>query len=362
MNERDKMLFSSPNDELAWIAYADALEEDDMRTDADFMRNVLQRKGYPIKASNNPDEVIRSMLMSGFRPLWPNVDLVKSTPVSGFKPVWPSGDSDKDRLSPLSMTPASIATRVRMLLIPPGRFCLRRESVNNYIRNPCGETLQARMNSFWLSETCLTQLQLRKLLHRQRDQLERITRERNDFTSFRPFISPRPRNATYPGRPASCQFSDWEEIHDYIANNGHWARTGLSAVDFYIPDEVCWEYACRAGGNTDFSIGNLDLEEARDLIGSRERREDTTFTVSRSVGEKVPNAFGLYDMQAYQPEFCRRADAVYGLFLKGGDVIDNLERCLPESRYIPRINEYAPARLMATWRSQGLPWAIDPPE
>ncbi len=72
----------------------------------------------------------------------------------------------------------------------------------------------------------------------------------------------------------------WEEVRKYA----YWA--GLQ-----LPSEAQWEYACRADTQTRFCSG--DTEEDLDRVGwYRDNSESKLHT----VGEKEPNAFGLYDM------------------------------------------------------------------
>ena len=58
-----------------------------------------------------------------------------------------------------------------------------------------------------------------------------------------------------------------------------------------LPTEIQWEYACRAGTDTEYYTGDTvaDLDRAGWYIGNSGNK-------SHPVGEKEPNAFGLYDM------------------------------------------------------------------
>jgi formylglycine-generating enzyme required for sulfatase activity len=80
---------------------------------------------------------------------------------------------------------------------------------------------------------------------------------------------------------------------------------------YRLPTEAEWEYACRAGTTTPWSFGN-DEKELGDYAWYRENAWDigeTRFnrkrqTYAHQVGQKKPNAFGLYDMHGNVSEWC----------------------------------------------------------
>jgi formylglycine-generating enzyme required for sulfatase activity len=84
----------------------------------------------------------------------------------------------------------------------------------------------------------------------------------------------------------------WLAIKEFLWRlNEKFAATGMK---FALPTEAQWEYACRAGGD-----GKLDGSLA-DYAWFRDNAKGAT----HPVGEKKPNAWGLYDMHGNVCQWC----------------------------------------------------------
>ena len=108
---------------------------------------------------------------------------------------------------------------------------------------------------------------------------------------------------------------DWGYTHSFCAN----LSKKLSGLKVDFPTEAQWEYACRAGTTTALNSGknltNDTKDEAVDELGWYAANAKAT---THSVGEKKPNAWGLYDMYGNVWEFCRDFFGAYA----AGDQVD----------------------------------------
>ncbi len=117
----------------------------------------------------------------------------------------------------------------------------------------------------------------------------------------------------------------------------------LLKQEFRLPSEAEWEYACRANSQTKWSFGDNE-SNLKDYAWYRENSNSKT----HDVGQKKPNAFGLYDVHGNVWEWCedgwesnyqtprtQTAHKYYGnnKLLRGGCWDYNSENCRSSFRY-----------------------------
>jgi formylglycine-generating enzyme required for sulfatase activity len=97
----------------------------------------------------------------------------------------------------------------------------------------------------------------------------------------------------------------WDDCQEYVARlNKRFQRTpnSLPTVGgrFRLPTEAEWEYACRAGSKAKFCFGDDDSS-----LGEYAWHLGNSGDKPNPVGQKKPNAFGLFDMHGNAGEWCQ---------------------------------------------------------
>ena len=121
----------------------------------------------------------------------------------------------------------------------------------------------------------------------------------------------------------------WPAVSNTVAVGTFFAKirekTGML---FNLPTDAQWEYACRAGTTTPYNVDTNTVALA----------DIAWYSVNASskmhpVGQKMPNAWGLYDMHGNAMEFCRE---ILNENLGTGARTDPLNKDGASTRYIIR--------------------------
>jgi formylglycine-generating enzyme required for sulfatase activity len=118
--------------------------------------------------------------------------------------------------------------------------------------------------------------------------------------------------------PVECV--SWEDTQEFIRR----LNMKKDGASYYLPTETEWEYAARAGSTTDYSFGDDpgQLGEYAWYIGNSGGR-------THPVGQRKPNAWGLYDMYGNVWEWVQDHwyEGLQGRVIRGGSWDHDAGKC-----------------------------------
>ena len=143
-------------------------------------------------------------------------------------------------------------------------------------------------------------------------------------------------DAVMGDNPSRLKISDnpvenvsWDDCQEFLKKINALSSVKESALSFRLPTEEEWESACRAGAKGNYCRLPDGTEITKDTLGQVAWFEDNANNTI-AVGQKKPNAFGLYDMQGNVREWTSTADGKPRV-CRGGSWDDSARVC--ESSY-----------------------------
>jgi len=174
---------------------------------------------------------------------------------------------------------------MKLTLLPPGEFTMGSPASEAGRRDDEPQHQVKITKPFYLGVHEVTQQQYEKVMGTRPWQGKTFVKEGPDFSAT------------------------WVSHDDAVA----FCRklSNQEGVQYRLPTEAEWEYACRAGTTTAYSFGN-DASKLGQYAWYRENAWDVGEKYAHRVGQKLSNPWGLYDMHGNVWEWCQDWHASYG--------------------------------------------------
>ena len=156
--------------------------------------------------------------------------------------------------------------RMEFVLIPNGSFAMGSDKIGGN-ENPLHNVTISK--SFYLGKYLVTQDQWHQIMGRN--------------------------PSCFKGAKNPVEQVSWNDCQNFITK----LKEKVPGYTFRLPTETEWEYACRAGSTSDYCYGD-DVGRLREYAWYI---SNASF-MPHPVGEKKPNAWGLFDMHGNIAEWC----------------------------------------------------------
>ena len=147
----------------------------------------------------------------------------------------------------------------------------------------------------------------------------------------------------FKGPQNPVELVSWAEAVEFCRKLSAMPAEKTAGHVYRLPTEAEWEYACRSGTTTAYGFGD-DASRLGDYGWFRSNSDSST----HPVGEKKPNAWGLYDMHGGVYEWCQDWYGAYPSgsatdptgatsgshrVIRGGSWISSARYCRSATRY-----------------------------
>ena len=121
----------------------------------------------------------------------------------------------------------------------------------------------------------------------------------------------------------------WNDCQGFIKKLNARTEVKSAGITFRLPTDEEWEYACRAGSKGKYGLLASGREGKLDEMGWY---EDNSGGKTHPVGQKKPNAWGLYDMHGNVWEWTASEGGNDARFYRGGSWFSYAEYCEADYR------------------------------
>ena len=124
--------------------------------------------------------------------------------------------------------------------------------------------------------------------------------------------------SSFKGESNPVEQVSWNDCQEFLKKLNALSVVKETGLVFRLPTEEEWEYACRAGATGKYCKLADNSEITEETLGQVAWFMDNSGKRTHPVGQKQPNAFGLYDMHGNVWEWTQTADGGFRVFRGGG--------------------------------------------